>query len=119
MTYPNGLAISEGSWTQVGYFHTYTPVIYGTEGALMIEPREGGKLWKADKKNPMGKEVKVGRPATHLRSASANFIHCLQTGEEFFELGNDRLCRDTQEILEAGLVSIEEGAEVSLPLSAM
>jgi len=119
MTYPNGLAVSEASWTQVGYFHTYTPVIYGTKGALMIEPRDGGKLWKADAKNPMGKEIKVGKPAPHLRNASANFVHCLKTGEEFYALGNDRLCRDTQEILEAGLISAEAGEEVSLPLSVI
>ncbi len=119
MTYPNGLALAEASWTQVGYFHTYTPVIYGTKGALMIEPRDGGKLWKADAKNPMGKEIKVAKPAPHLRNASANFVHCLRTGEDFYALGDVRLCRDTQEILEAGLIAAEAGEEVSLPLSVI
>ena len=119
MTYPHGLALAEGSWSQVGYFHTYTAVIYGSKGALMVEPRENGKLWHATAKSPMGTEVKVSKAASHLRNASANFIHCLQTGDAFYDLGDDVLCRDTQEILEAGLVSVQEGCEISLPLSPL
>lgn len=117
MTYARAIAIAEASWTQIGYFHTYTPVIYGTTGALMVEPRAGGRLWHATEKCPEGKEVKVGKPAAHMKSASAHFVHCLQTGEAFCDLTNDRLARDAQEILEAGLLSAEEGSEVSLPLT--
>ena len=117
MTYAKAIAIAEASWTQIGYFHTYTPVIFGSKGALMVEPRADGKLWHATEKNPEGKEVKVPKVAAHLKSASANFIHCLQTGDAFYDLTIDRLSRDAQEILEAGLLSAEEGSEVSLPLT--
>lgn len=116
MTYPHGLAIAEASWSQVGSFNTYTPMIYGTEGMLMVEPRAGGKLWLATEKNPKGSVIRVPKPPTHLRHASAHFVHCLLTGEAFNPLADLRLSRDAQEILEAGLLSVKSGAQISLPL---
>lgn len=118
MTYPGALAIAEGSWTQIGYLSSYVTWIYGTSGTLMVEPGANGKLVLATEKEPTGKPVKVPRLPAHMRSASAHFIHCLQTGEAFTPLCDDRIGRDAQEILEAGLQSAERGAEISLPLGA-
>lgn len=117
MTYPHGLAVAEASWSQIGYFNTYTPMIYGTKGTLMVEPRVGGKLWLATEKDPDGSIIKVPGQPSHLRHASAHFIHCLQTGEAFTPLTDLRLSRDAQEILEAGLISAEAGTQISLPLN--
>lgn len=116
MTYPHGLAIAEASWSQVGSFNTYTPMIYGTKGMLMVEPRTGGKLWLATEKDPKGSPIRVPKQPSHLRHASAHFIHCLLTGEDFNPLADLRLSRDAQEILEAGLLSVKSGAQISLPL---
>jgi predicted dehydrogenase len=117
MTYPNALAIAEASWTQIGHLSSYVTWIYGTEGTLMVEPGDKGKLVLATEKQPEGKPVKVPKLPSHLRNASAHFIHCLRTGETFTPLCNDRVGRDAQEILEAGLVSSAKGGEVSLPLN--
>ena len=51
-----------------------------------------------------------------LSSASADFLHCLDTGQPFLSLCSERVGRDAQEILEAALLSVERGGEVSLPL---
>jgi predicted dehydrogenase len=117
MTYPNALAIAEASWTQIGHLSSYVTWLYGTEGTLMVEPGDQGKLVLATAKEPNGKQVKVSRLPAHMRHASAHFVHCLRTGEDFTPLCNDRIGRDAQEILEAGLISAEEGADVSLPLN--
>lgn len=119
MTYPRGLAIAEASWSQVGYFNTYTPMIYGTKGMLMVEPRAGGKLWLATEKDPKGSAIRVPKQPAHLRHASAHFVHCLLTGEEFNAMADLRFSRDAQEILEAGLLSVEDGAQISLPLDVV
>lgn len=116
MTYPHALALSEGSWTQVGRLTSYVTTIYGTRGTLQIEPRQGGRLLLATEEHSPGVEIAVPPLPPELRTASAHFLHCLETGEPFTPLCNDRIGRDTQEILEAGLRSIECGAEVSLPL---
>ncbi len=118
MTYPNALAMAEASWTQIGDMSSYVTWIYGTSGTLMVEPGSKGRLLLATEKSPEGKPVKVPRPVSHMRHASAHFIHCLQTGEPFHLLCNDRVGRDAQEILEAGLQSAERGTEISLPLGA-
>lgn len=116
MTYSNALAIAEASWTQIGHLSSYVTWIYGTGGTLMVEPGEHGRLVLATEKHPDGKPVKVPRLPSHMLHASAHFVHCLRAGGPFAPLCNDRVGRDTQEILEAGLISAEEGAEVSLPL---
>lgn len=117
MTYPNALAIAEASWTQIGHLSSYVTWIYGTKGTLMVEPGDKGKVLLATEKEPLGKPVRVAKQPSHMRHASAHFIHCLRTGEPFNLLCNDRIGRDAQEILEAGLISAEEGADVSLPLA--
>ncbi|MEW6302490.1 MAG: Gfo/Idh/MocA family oxidoreductase [Verrucomicrobiota bacterium] len=119
MTYPRGLAIAEASWTQIGHLTSYVVMLYGTKGTLVIQPGEDGKLLHASDKNPDGVVVKAPKSPAHLRNATAHFVHCLRTGEEFTSLCNDRFARDAQEILEAGLLAASTGAEVSLPLKGV
>jgi predicted dehydrogenase len=114
MTYPRGLSLAEGSWTQIGNLSSYVTMIHGTTGSLQVNPND--RLLHATSKLPEGVEVKVPKAPAHLRNASAHFLHCLATGENFLPLCNDRVGRDAQEILEAGLRSAHGGKEVSLPL---
>lgn len=116
MTYHDAMATAEGSWTQIDRMTAYATLIYGTEGTLMIEPLSGGKLLKATREAPDGIEIDVPQPPAHLSQSANHFIHCLKTGESFTSLCQDRICRDTQEILEAGTIAADEGQSVSLPL---
>lgn len=116
MTYPRGMATAEGSWTQVGKLTSYTTALYGSAGTLLVEPRDGGRLFLATADDPKGSEVEVPRPAEQLKNSAAHFVHGIRTGEPFQPLCQDRICRDTQEILEGGLQSVEAGSEISLPL---
>ncbi|MEQ8790689.1 MAG: Gfo/Idh/MocA family oxidoreductase [Pirellulaceae bacterium] len=116
MSYPGAMAISEGSWSQIGNLSSYITMIHGTRGTLMMEPRVGGRLLLADDAHPDGAPLDVPDPPASMRSATAHFVHCLKTGEPFMPLCDDRHGRDAQEILEAGLHAAESGMEVSLPL---
>ena len=116
MTYPRGMATAEGSWTQVGKLTSYTTVLYGSMGTLLVEPRDSGRLFLATADDPEGSEVAVPPAAAHLMDSAAHFLHGIRTGEPFQPLCQDRICRDTQEILEGGLQSVATGSEVSLPL---
>ena len=82
----------------------------------MIEPRVGGRLLLATEAEPEGIEVEVPGVAAEHANSAAHFIHGIRTGAEFLPLCQDRICRDAQEILEAGRLSQEQGCEVSLPL---
>ena len=116
MTYPRGMATAEGSWTQIGKLTSYTTALYGSAGTLMVEPRAGGRLLLATADDPEGSEVEVPPVAEHLTDSAAHFMHGIRTGEAFQLLCQGRVCRDTQEILEGGLKSVEAGSEISLPL---
>lgn len=116
MTYPRGMATAEGSWTQIGKLTSYTTAFYGTAGTLLVEPRQGGRLFLATADDPEGSEVEAPPSVPHLIDSAAHFLHGIRTGDAFQSLCQDRVCRDTQEILEAGMQSVEAGSEISLPL---
>ena len=118
ISYPRAMAIAEGSWTQVGHLTDYVSMIYGTRGLLLVEPGPQGRLLKATAEKPDGEVIAVPELPPEHRTASGHFVHCLRTGQEFTLLCQDRVARDTQEILEAGLASAESGSEVSLPLQS-
>jgi predicted dehydrogenase len=117
MAYARALALSEGSWTQIGDLTSYVTVIHGTQATLLVEPHEG-RLLRATAEQPNGQPVDVPPPAAEMRTASDHFLNALATGEPFFDLCSARTSRDAQEILEAGLRSIEQGREVSLSLKS-
>ena len=110
------MATAEASWTQIGKMTSYTTSIYGTTGTLLIEPRHGGRLLLADETDPEGRALAVAPQEDHMASATAHFIHHIQTGAELLPLCRADLCRDSQEILEAGKQSMHDGNQVDLPL---
>lgn len=116
MTYHDAMATAEASWTQIDKMTAYTTLIYGTEGTLMIEPQNGGRLVKATSEAPDGIEVTPPPLPPEFTDPTSNFVHGIQTNSPFHPLCQDRICRDTQEILEAGMQAAEEGKSISLPL---
>jgi len=114
MMYPHALAISEGSWTQIGKLSAYMTLLYGTRGTLMLEPRVGGRLFMATTDRPEGFEVDVPALPDHCTTATAHLIHCIRTGDAALPMCEANICRDTQAILEAGLQSAEQHAAVLL-----
>jgi predicted dehydrogenase len=118
MSYPHGMAVAEGSWSQVGHLTGYLTAIYGTEATLLVEPRQGGRLFLANRDRPNGVELPVPLATDEMENASKHFLYALETGAPFTRLCQDGVGRDAQEILEAGLISVATGSEVSLPLKS-
>jgi len=110
------MATAEASWTQIGKLTSYTTAIYGTEGTLMIEPRHGGRLLLATDADPNGSPLNIREQPSFLENATRHFLHHLDTSEDLFLLCQSSICRDSQEILEAGGRSMKETATVQLPL---
>ena len=114
MTYPHAIAVSEGSWTQIGNLSSYMTMIYGTTGTLMLEPRSGGRLLLATEEQPEGAAVDVPELPAHLATATAHFVHCIRTGEASLPMCDPHVCRDTQAILESGLDAAVAGTSVAI-----
>ena len=117
MSYPRAIAISEGSWTQIGELTQYIATIYGTRGTLQVEPRPNGRLLLATAEQPSGVPVEVPALPEARRSAVSHFLDAIGSHGEFMALCQARIGRDAQEILEAAQVSVASGAAVSLPLN--
>ncbi len=118
MKYDNAFGISEASWTQVVGYITPNPVVYGTEGAIMVSQgkvvldcHESLHKAKSDAEIIEPEPLPEGR-----RNAPEYLIHCIETGEAIEGLCSAKVSRDAQEILEAGLISADTGKVVNLPV---
>ena len=115
LRYPNALATTEGSWTQIGKMTAYSTVFYGSTGTLLLEPRHGGKLLKATAEDPDGSEVPVPDLPSRMVDSGAHFLHLLHHPEaEYHPLCDPLHGRDAQAILDAGLSATSEHREISL-----
>ncbi|MFP6763962.1 MAG: Gfo/Idh/MocA family oxidoreductase [Planctomycetaceae bacterium] len=117
LRYPRGMATAEASWSQVGRLTSYTTAIYGTTGTLLVEPRDGGRLLLATETDPQGSSLKISEVAAHLTDSAAHFLYTVQGGDDGMPLCGAEVCRDAQEILEAGLISSRDGREIALPVA--
>lgn len=115
MGYHHAIAITEASWTQVGNPFTYTPMIYGSEGMLIVRRGEN-KVVLATEANPDGELIDPPANPPEFENGTAHFLHCIRSGEPVAGVCNAETSRDAQEILQAGLISARDGGEVSLPL---
>jgi predicted dehydrogenase len=114
MIYPHAMAISEGSWTQIDDMTNYRPHIYGSAGTIVMEPKRGGKMWLADPRKPQGVEVTPPEPMAHMQNATAHFAWAIQSAGQLSPLCDPTMCRDAQEIMDAGLRSSASAQRVKL-----
>jgi predicted dehydrogenase len=114
MSYPQAMATSEASWSQVGKLTAYTTAIYGEGGTLVAEPGTGGRLLKATAKDEAGTELPVEEAKPHLVSGPAHFLWGIASGEPYMPLCDPENCRAAQAILAAGQESAREGVSVAL-----
>ncbi|MCZ6672188.1 MAG: Gfo/Idh/MocA family oxidoreductase [Verrucomicrobia bacterium] len=116
MKYPFGMSTAEASWTQIGKLTSYTTALYGTEGTLLVEPRQGGKLYLATEHDPEGSEVPVLDPDPWMADSARHFVEVIRNDTEPWMLCCPNNSRNAQEILEAGIRSSQQGQHVALPL---
>jgi predicted dehydrogenase len=116
MQWPRAIAITEASWTQIGHMTSYVAVIYGSEGTLVVEPGQNGRLLLATREHEDGIEVEAPPLPPEMQSATAYFLSRIVNGLPGEGLCSAEVSRDAQEILEAGLLSSLRGEAVSLPL---
>jgi len=119
--YPRGHSICEGTWTQPAIPVPIPPMVYGDKGAIAITGQH--ELSVANTGGPGERSSREGRTIEaealppRYGSAVAYFTHCLLRDEPFQGMVDPRISRDSQEILEAGMMSMATGTEVTLPLS--
>jgi len=117
LRYPQAIGVAETSWSWVGGLPTAGPIAYGAEGTLVTHgAREavGITLITRDRQEPV---VLDAPPLPEgEETAPAYFISRILADQPIEGLVSPEVGRDAQEILEAALMSIRTGSEVSLPL---
>jgi len=124
LAYPKGHTITEGTWTQPAMPVKIPAMIYGDKGAIAMMSNTELKI--ATQSIPgqhsglpiEGETIVAPELPAHFTSAIAYFTWCLLNDEPFTGIVAPEISRDTQEILEAGLLSMQSGGAVSLPLPA-
>jgi predicted dehydrogenase len=117
--YSRGHSVCEGTWTQPAVPLRQPTMIYGVDGAIAVTgPREVQVARrKADGSTETETLTSPELPA-HFASAPAYFTHCLLHEQPFEGIVSADLSRDAQEILEAGVLAMDSGEEMGLPLKS-
>lgn len=78
LSYPNALATTEASWTQIGKLTSYGTTLYGSAGTVHIEPGDDGRILHATEEQPEGVAVSVPPQPDHLQNASTHFLAAVE-----------------------------------------
>lgn len=119
LRYPRAMAVVEASWTAAGPVPQPGPIISGERASLVVLPRttsQPARLLRVSAESPEGEELAVPPLPDGEDSATSYLLARLRDGRSIDGLVSARVGRDTQEILEAGLLADRQGRDVSLPL---
>ena len=111
LTYPNALATTEASWTQIGKLTSYSTTLYGSEGTLLIEPNHDGKIRLATQEQPDGIEIEVPEQPNYFGNASLHFLAAIEDPDlDIYPLCDAAYSRGAQWILEEGIRVLSQSA---------
>ena len=113
LQYPQGVAVIEATWSQIGKGLPASTLFNGDEGTLALEPM-GITLYSETHRE--GK-VLEGLPSLVAEpSLMAHLVNCLDEGMPVAAWAGIGAQRAVTEVMDAGLHSAETGAAVRLPL---
>jgi len=122
LRYPKAMAIVEGSWSQFASDTAWKAycvpllAVYGSEGSILWKHWSDETITLITEDYPEGKEIKPEPPPKEMENAAEYFAYCILKDKPVEGGGNLQICRDVQEILEAGYRSIEARKEIPLPI---
>ena len=106
--FPTAASILEGSWTTVNSGVPGGPIIFGTEGTIVVG-RDEVQVFKTRHKETPDKTVKPGPLPACRNNLSKEVLHHLDTGEPLFPLLDLPLNLQSMSILDAGDRSAASG----------
>jgi predicted dehydrogenase len=117
LRYPSAIGVAETSWSWVGGLPTAGPVVYGTEGTLVAHgAREPVGVTLITRGQTEPKLLDAPLLPEGERNAVEYFVASIRRERPVEGLVSPAVSRDAQEILEAAIISIRTGREVTLPL---
>lgn len=111
LIYEKRKTTAEASWSQIPSYHD--SIFHGTKGTLWTSE---GKIFVATEENEQ-REISVEPLPEDEQTGPALFLKCLEQGIAPPDVCAADVCRDAQEILQAGIESNATGRRLSIPLS--
>ncbi len=110
MEYDRAVAVAEATWSQIGNVPTENPIIYGSNGTIVVS--RGEIILFLDGKEP--KSIIPEELPPYEKNAVVYFLHCIENDITPEGLSDPELALQTQKILSAGLESIKTKRSVSI-----
>lgn len=114
--FPDAIALLEATWTTVNHGIPTGPILYGTDGTLVVERR--GEERGVRRLTLDGDELIAGEPLPAGRATLAEeFIHHLETGEPLHETLRADFNLEVMAILDAGIRSAASHCQEAVPMA--
>lgn len=109
--FPNALAILEATWSCVDHGVANGPLLYGTQGTIVIDIYKLGnnKLTMYRGKGTEPETVEAASITSGRETLAKEFVHHLETGEPMHETLQPEFNLQAQAILDAGIRSADSG----------
>lgn len=120
MEFSDAVGIAEACWSQIGPHPIHGPIINGEEGTIIVT--DDGKIHMWLVKNPGDfrdlqiESITPPMPEKGYRNGPEYFVEKILRDEEIENPLDAKFNRRVQEILEAGIRSVEKGTVINLPL---
>ena len=112
--FPSAMALFEASWTTFHRGVPNGPILFGSEGTIVVDGDEILVYRDRDSKSPTA--VERGRALPPGRSTVAEeFLHHIETGEPLHPTLDAPMNLAAMAILEAGIQSAQTGAAAAVP----
>ncbi len=107
--FPTAIGLFEGSWTTWNHGVPHGPILYGTDGTLVIEEQDGEPVVR--------EETSSGETIVHApeplpdgrHNIAYEYIHHLETGDDVHPTLDMMFNLEAQAILDAGIRSADSG----------
>ena len=109
-TYPEGVAILEGSWSLPRSFQDLQ--VFGDKGSLYLD--RNGVSYRAGREEE--KELPLHDLPASYKSPLEHLAHCIKNNEPLTRLVAPEINLEVMEIIEAARLSIKTGRKIDLPL---
>ncbi len=116
--YDDALCIFQATWTRPVPEPSYGPVINGLEGAITVVSGSQLRLFTPANSAAGGELIEAPPLPPGRRNGPEYFVNAILRDTPIEDPCSPQMNRDVQEILEAGMLSVQSGCATRLPLFA-
>lgn len=107
--FPQAMALCEASWTTLAHGVTPGPIVYGTEGTLVMDKTDSGQIVRIERGGGRTEQHPCDAVPAGRKNIAEEFIHRLDTGDPLHPTLELDFNLEVMAILDAGVRSADSG----------